>query len=181
MRRPPRRRYCGAPDISDARRAVETPAAGQALREAARLAACRAAPSTGARRDRRATAEDRHATALPGRPRRASEPARVAPRRVDARCQGRGARAPPALRAAVHPCVVLDRGRRLAVRSRAADGHERAADRQDVRAPCCRTQWSTSAACSTRSTLRSRQTSESERGESSCPPTVRKCSSTSSR
>jgi hypothetical protein len=46
---------------------------------------------------------------------------------------------------------------------------------------CYRTLSSTSAGCSTPSTLRSRQTSESARGESACSPTVRRCSSTSSR
>src|SRR5512133_2584001 len=69
---------------------------------------------------------------------RSSEPARLASRRVDARRQGRGPRPPATVRFAAPIRVVLDRRRHQPVRARAANGHERPADRQDVRPPASR-------------------------------------------
>src|SRR5512133_2754811 len=55
------------------------------------------------------------------------------PRRIDARRQGRGPRPPATVRFAAPIRVVLDRRRHQPVRARAANGHERPADRHDVR------------------------------------------------
>src|SRR5947209_8605929 len=61
---------------------------------------------------------------IPRRQGRPPGPPRVAARRLDARAESGRSRAPRPVRAPAHPCVVRDRGRRVAVRTRPVHGHE---------------------------------------------------------
>lgn len=75
---------------------------GQALRQAVRFASGRTAAPARSRRSRRPAAAPGYAAPLSRRPRRISEPARLATGRVAPRDRGGGARLPPALLDAAH-------------------------------------------------------------------------------